>query len=884
MVTGSSGTATAGPSWTVYIGSEISGALRVAVEVCVRVMGGKVAESIDEAVAAEGSSNGKGASNEGYIVCLPAAYATYVKTRERHYIPLVTPAWAFRSVLHNAQVLLPTEKFSANPRKLFSSIVLYTAQVEVEPDKVIRSLITHGGGQVVSHPSRSATHMICLRPEGKEFLQALNWNAEGAMLGVEALADSDVATSGTSFLAGGCRGSIPDCVLKYIMGQCQLSKHHIVSYNWVQESVHANRLLAENLYGFDHKADAVAAPPVVLSDVVMALQRDATLFPPPADATPVDIWKDISQNSANQWTSEAFVLAEHIATRLRQRMLQAIQAMGAKVLVLAGDDPGAMEAATHVVCAYQTGRAYELAMTLGKPVVGLQWLAASLALRTLLPMTFEELSIRNVLWYPAKKFGSIPGMESLIVTLSGFTARSTPSRDDMQAIIRLTGACWLPVLSRSHTTHLICLEPTGEKYKRAITWSCQNVVKLEWILQCVKQWRYLPEADFTWAGKPKLPKFDVHDALAVLDTAADKEITPLKPKDADAPKPPAVPALTTPVLLRTTQPDEAAPEPAAKGQKAKKAPAKAKTPTPKTKPPKAKEPKTKGLKTEEPKADAPAQKAVASKEGSKAGKAVKRPRDEPSTAFVAAKAVATSKRVAKSGAEDDDVVVVKRTVRTKAPKRVFLLTGTHEEIAINESIVQFLGGVVVHSQRAFDPTCTHVICRELRRTEKIVAACAAGKWILTPEYLRDSRAQGLFLCEEGYEWGLDKVSKDHYCDPRVWLPVAKYWRTTLAGGGARALEGWTLALLGDTVPPPSMCAHVIAAAGGVLVDVAALLKQFKAESDPPMLVLVAEDVKKSDKTLKELVRRKVPRVKPGFLVDYITKDQTARPRIEDYLA
>lgn len=58
---------------------------------------------------------------------------------------------------------------------------------------------------------------------------------------------------------------------------------------------------------------------------------------------------------------------------------------------------------------------------------------------------------------------------------------------------------------------------------------------------------------------------------------------------------------------------------------------------------------------------------------------------------------------------------------------MFLLTGTREEMAVNESIVLGLGGKVSSVERRFDGKSTHIICSELKRTEKFVAGCASGK-------------------------------------------------------------------------------------------------------------------------------------------------------------
>ncbi|OQS07504.1 hypothetical protein THRCLA_00481 [Thraustotheca clavata] len=911
--------ATSSP-WTVFVCSEISGATRACVEVCVRVMGGRLVQDIAEAVAAEEASDSKGTRTEGYIICMPQTYATYAKVRESHYIPLVTPLWIFRSVLHNARVLLPTEKFSASPRKLFSSIVLYTSQVEAEPAKVIRALITHCGGQVLTSPSRSATHMICLRPEGHDYQQAMNWNAEGSMLQVDTLQEADVHSDAVKFLEAGCVGPIPDRILTYMMGKCHLNKHHIVNYNWVQESVLAKRLYPEKLYGFDSTYTPTLASNITLPDIVTALQRETHLFPNSSESTPIDIWKDVSQNSANLWNAETFVLSNHITTFLRHKMIQAVVAMGANIINTDEEniDEASMQPATFVVCAYQTGRVYTLAKQFNKKIVGIQWLAACLAVRTLMPVAFQEPSIRNVLWYPAKQFGSVPGMEGMIVTLSGFTARTTPSRDDMQAIIRLSGACWLPVLSRSHTTHLICLEPTGEKYKKSLTWNCQNIVKFEWILQCVKQWEYVSEDNYLWAPKAKVRKFDVSDALDALDDKA-KEVTPAKPKEKFTGE---ESKLITPVMLRAAEmqpPIATEPEmPKPKKALTRKSQAQATTPVvdtsttvvvdtkaaKKTSSRKAKVQEVVVEDTEPSAKPAPKSKAketsasmaktkVAEPPASKA-KTKAKTKAEKHASKAKSKAEEVEKPPAKKGskrkaeksiheATDDEVVVVKQRRTTQAPTRLFLLTGTQEEMAINESIIQFLGGTVLQSKRAFDPSCTHVICKEFRRTEKIIAACASGKWILTPQYLTDSRKKGIFLDEEPYEWGLNKVSKKTYMDPRVWPPVAKYWRTEIAAGRPRALDQWTIAIFGETLPPPPFCEQVISAGGGTVVDVKKMLQKFQPGIDgPPMIVLVADSVKKTDKVMKIVIQSGIPRVKPNFIIEYITRDQTCRPQLQDY--
>lgn len=77
---------------------------------------------------------------------------------------------------------------------------------------------------------------------------------------------------------------------------------------------------------------------------------------------------------------------------------------------------------------------------------------------------------------PVKLFGGIAGMQGFVITLSGYSSRTTPTREDIQIAIHATGACMLPVLSRTHSTHLLCFEPSGEKYKKAQSWRFENIV------------------------------------------------------------------------------------------------------------------------------------------------------------------------------------------------------------------------------------------------------------------------------------------------------------------------------------------------------------------------------------------------------------------------
>ncbi|KAF1598351.1 UNVERIFIED_CONTAM: SMC5-SMC6 complex localization factor protein 1, partial [Eudyptes pachyrhynchus] len=87
--------------------------------------------------------------------------------------------------------------------------------------------------------------------------------------------------------------------------------------------------------------------------------------------------------------------------------------------------------------------------------------------------------------------------------------------------------------------------------------------------------------------------------------------------------------------------------------------------------------------------------------------------------------------------------------------------------------------------------CTHLIAKKLCKSEKFLAACAAGKWILTKEYIINSAESGRWLDETTYEWGYEKDT--HYSPQMQSAP--KRWREELTHSGAPgAFHRWKVVL------------------------------------------------------------------------------------------
>ncbi|KAM9810958.1 SMC5-SMC6 complex localization factor protein 1 [Neosynchiropus ocellatus] len=103
---------------------------------------------------------------------------------------------------------------------------------------------------------------------------------------------------------------------------------------------------------------------------------------------------------------------------------------------------------------------------------------------------------------------------------------------------------------------------------------------------------------------------------------------------------------------------------------------------------------------------------------------------------------------------------------------------------------KYIGGSV------YQNGITHLIIPQVLSSEKFLASCAAGKWVVTPEYVLDSVKSGSWLPEECYEISLcQDGSSDFY-------PTRK-WREKVADGVIRgAFQDWRVLLV---VQDPNRC-------------------------------------------------------------------------------
>jgi hypothetical protein len=115
-------------------------------------------------------------------------------------------------------------------------------------------------------------------------------------------------------------------------------------------------------------------------------------------------------------------------------------------------------------------------------------------------------------------------------------------------------------------------------------------------------------------------------------------------------------------------------------------------------------------------------------------------------------------------------------------------------------VIRKLGGEVLEGE-GWDQTASHLICAKPSKTEKCLAACASGAWMLSPTYLEESEKENRFLAESGFEWSAARdfaamaVGKDREC-----IEAGSRWRIKLGnymrGGKQRgSFQNWCVLLV-----------------------------------------------------------------------------------------
>jgi len=187
-------------------------------------------------------------------------------------------------------------------------------------------------------------------------------------------------------------------------------------------------------------------------------------------------------------------------------------------------------------------------------------------------------------------------------------------------------------------------------------------------------------------------------------------------------------------------------------------------------------------------------------------------------------------------------------------------------------IVTKLGGT--YSEHWESGVTTHLILGTLRRTEKLLCACASGSWVLHSSYLIESDTEGRFLDEEPHEWYAEEWDDEN--EKRIWVACMRRHRLRQLETGKRTFEGWEFYIMGETEPEPEILSKIIEAGGGRVLSLRAFSKLKKPKENRYGLVGTDANLK----SIKRMMEIGIPCLESIYVATYLCARK--KPQMEGF--
>jgi hypothetical protein len=168
--------------------------------------------------------------------------------------------------------------------------------------------------------------------------------------------------------------------------------------------------------------------------------------------------------------------------------------------------------------------------------------------------------------------------------------------------------------------------------------------------------------------------------------------------------------------------------------------------------------------------------------------------------------------------------------------------------------------------------CTHVIMKELKRTEKFFCSLAAGIWVLQPSYIYACVRARRLVDEKEYEWYQDSsiTSTTANSTKELWLGGPRYWREQHEMKGPVFANKTVFIYLAGNTSLQEVLKKVIIVGGGNPVICTTSSKPSEKDLNQASFALVGLELKKGDKILKLFNQYGVTIYEAGMLLDKFT--------------
>ncbi|KND00633.1 uncharacterized protein SPPG_03760 [Spizellomyces punctatus DAOM BR117] len=211
--------------------------------------------------------------------------------------------------------------------------------------------------------------------------------------------------------------------------------------------------------------------------------------------------------------------------------------------------------------------------------------------------------------------------------------------------------------------------------------------------------------------------------------------------------------------------------------------------------------------------------------------------------------------------------------------RKFLLSGLPREERVRMSqLISRLGGTVLEYD-CWHPDCTHLIVSKPARTEKPLAAIAAGAWVLRPTYIEACKTAARFLDEVDYEWVPDPdtppIDRNVFSAPRRWR--LKLQNAEMVNGIRKgSFTGWKVLLLVDNRKKDGFT-RLLNAGGAKVV---ANPKTFRGVNTEDLTYVITDQepsTLRKQAVLMRLASRSIPFVDPNYCGEYLFGEPPPSP-------
>ena len=163
----------------------------------------------------------------------------------------------------------------------------------------------------------------------------------------------------------------------------------------------------------------------------------------------------------------------------------------------------------------------------------------------------------------------------------------------------------------------------------------------------------------------------------------------------------------------------------------------------------------------------------------------------------------------------------------------------------------------------FDPSCTHVVVVTPKRTEKLLAAIAAGRWLLRHEWVDACHVAGEWLDEADYEY---YGEGDEPCGEQgklLWRGAARAHRQRLERDGRGCFDQQTVLIGERTQPQPAALERILHAGGAATWT--------PGSAAPLTLAIVGDKATRRDRTVATALEHGVPCVPGLYVLEQITR-------------